>query len=87
MSILIKFKTASNNNCIIVFKNCFYFFHERYSQKTSKAGYFSYISQILKKIQLFNFFYLNLIYGRLKSSFPFVCNFLYFFPGMCSNKK
>ena len=27
----------------------FYFFPERYSQKTSKAGYFSYLTQILNK--------------------------------------
>ena len=56
MSILVKFKTKSTNNFKIVFKNSFFFFHERYSQNTSKAGYFSCISQILKKIQLFTFF-------------------------------
>ena len=43
----------SNNIDIIVIKNCFDFFRERYSQNTSKADYFSYLTQILKKIQLF----------------------------------
>ena len=51
--ILIKFNTKSNNIDIIVIENCFYFFRERYSQNTSKADYFSYLTHILKKIQLF----------------------------------
>ena len=42
------------------------------------------LSHILKKLQLFKFLYLNLKkpvrpYVRLKVSFPFVCNCLYFF--------
>ena len=51
---IIKFKTKSNNIYIIVINFVKIFVLKGiYSQNTSKADYFSYLTQILKKIQLF----------------------------------